>query len=207
MNRPFIWIQVLFLIYSDRPVITVTQSQDVWNTSMTSCMRMSSRALLSLCRVQLRERQARAMMSPSLANKLWLTLWGPWRKGNGMEWECAVIMLQDSSHRRWEAMAMWGEGGGKASWNLCKGEGQMTSATGIAVEDEGVLIQMTTSNWHDSFIFISDPRGKQNNFALLHVKLLSFQNQNRRLTIRGIQSRARNSVLYHSFIFSLTAYH
>lgn len=76
-------------------------------------MRMSSRALLSLCKVQHGERQARVMMSPSPVNKLGLTLWGPWRKGNGIEWECAVAMLQDNIHGRWEAIVMVGEGGGK----------------------------------------------------------------------------------------------
>lgn len=171
---PFIWIQVLFLIYSVCPWITVTECQDVWNIIMKSCMWMSSRALLSSCRPWYGDRQARAMMSTSLANKLWLTLWGPWRKGNGMEWECAVVMLQDSTHRRCEAMVMLAERGGESSWILCKGEGQMAAATGINVEDKKVLIQMTTSNRHDFSIFVSDPREKPNNLALFHVEVLSF---------------------------------
>lgn len=120
--------------------------------SMNSCMWMSSRALLSLCRVQLGERQTRAMMSPPLANKLGLTLWGPWRKGKGIEWECAVAMLQDNIHGRWEAMVMLGEGGGEASWNLRKGEGQMTPTTGIAVKEEKSYSNSNVKlTWHPQF--------------------------------------------------------
>lgn len=125
-----------------------------------SCMWMSSRALLSLCRVWLGERQGRVMMSPSLANKLRLTLWGPWRKGEEMEWEFAVAMLQDNIHGRWEAMVMLGEGSGKDSWNLCKGEGQMTPASVITVKKEENLIQTATLKWDNTPIFSSDPREK-----------------------------------------------
>lgn len=120
-------MQLLFLIYSDWPGIIVTQSQDVWNTVRTAACEWAA----GLChpyaeRGSERERQARVMMSPSPANKLGLTLWGPWRKGKGMEWECAVAMLRDNIHRRWEAVVMLGEGGGQAPWNLCEGEGQRT---------------------------------------------------------------------------------
>lgn len=43
-------------------------------------------------------------------------------------------------------MVMLGEGGGKAPWNLWEGEGQMTTAAGIAAEEKEILIQMETSN-------------------------------------------------------------
>lgn len=95
-----------------------------------SCMWMRSGAPPSKCREQLGERQAGAMMSPSLANKLGLTLWGPWRKGKGIEWECAVATLQDYIHGRWGTMVSGG--GCKASWNLCAGKMQMAPTTGRA---------------------------------------------------------------------------
>lgn len=89
---------------------------------------------------------------------------------------------------------MLAERGGKSSWNLCKGEGQMTAATGTTVEEENVLIQMTTSNWHDSSIFISDPREKQNNFAMFHVKVFLFPNAKQKSDNKK-NSRAYNPVL------------
>lgn len=166
-------------------------------------MRMSSKALLSLCRAQLGGRQARAMMSPSPANKLWLTLWGPWRKGNGMEWECAVVMLQDDIHRRWEAMVMLGEGGGKAPWNLWEGEGQMTTAAGIAAEEKEILIQMETSNTHDSSIFISNPREQQSHSALPRVNLSSFPNVKPKIdNKRNTQQRRQANAPTLRFSFS-----
>lgn len=121
-----------------------------------------------------RERQARVMMSPSPANKLGLTLWGPWRKGKGMEWECAVAMLRDNIHRRWEAMVMLGEGGGQAPWNLCEGEGQTTPQP-LATPAKDERIQTAMSAWHGAPVFFTDPRGK-NNFSgpSLHVIVMSF---------------------------------
>lgn len=175
-------MQLLFLIYSDWPGISVTPSQDIWNTVWTAACEWAAGLCYPLCRVELGERQARAMMSPSLANKLGLTLWGPWRKGKGMEWECAVAVLQDNIHGRWEAMVMLGEAGGGASWNLCKGEGQMTPATGIAVKEDQDLIQTAASNWVDTPIFTSDPREKNNTFVgpcLVSSRWL-FSMQNRR---------------------------
>lgn len=78
-------------------------------------MWMSSRAPLTACmqsgaRTKRERGSAGAMMSPSPANKLGLTLWGPWRKGEGMEWECGVATLQNDIHGRWEAAVMLGEG-------------------------------------------------------------------------------------------------
>lgn len=138
-------------------------------------MWMSSRTLLSLCRERL-ARQVRVMMSPSLANKLGLTLWGPWRKGKGIEWECAVAMLQDNIHGRWEAMVMLGEVGCTTSWSPCMGEGRMTPANGIAVKED--LTQTERSNWDDTLVSVSDWREKNNTILQcsfwLHIIMLSF---------------------------------
>lgn len=175
MNQRVIGIQVLFLIWCDRAGISVTQSQDVWNGGMNGCMRMSRRAPLSPCRPRLAERQARAMMSPSLANKLWLTLWGPWRKGNGMEWECAAVMLRESIHGRWEAAAVLGEAGGDASRRepFREGEGHTTAAATAGEEEEESPYSYGNINLRRSFHFYQWPARKNGRLWVFYVKLLS----------------------------------
>lgn len=61
-------------------------------------------------------RQAGAMMSPSLAHKLWLTLWG--LEGKEMEWNENAASLRcgmASGEKMRGEMVMVGEGGGNAS--------------------------------------------------------------------------------------------
>lgn len=175
MNQRAIRIQVLFLIWCDRAQISVTQSQDVWNGGMNGCMRMSSRAPLSPCRPRLAERQARAMMSPSLANKLWLTLWGPWRKGNGMEWECAAVMLRESIHGRWEAAAVLGEAGGDASRRkpFREGEGHTTAAVTAGEEEEGESLFVRQRQPETELPLLSVTREENGRLWVFYVKLLS----------------------------------
>ena len=191
-------MQLLFLIYSDWPGIIVTQSQDVWNTVRTAACEWAA----GLChpyaeRGSERERQARVMMSPSPANKLGLTLWGPWRKGKGMEWECAVAMLRDNIHRRWEAVVMLGEGGGQAPWNLCEGwRAEDPEPPASPAKDQ--RFQTAMSAWHDTPGFFTDPRGKTTFQALRFVSSWClFQMQNRAVTMKTSQ-RACRPVSEHS---------
>lgn len=139
INCSFIWIQLLFLIRSGWPRISTTQSQK-WNAELTAACEWGAGAPPSKCREQLGERQAGAMMSPSLANKLGLTLWGPWRKGKGIEWECAVATLQDYIHGRWVTVVSGG--GREASWNPSAGKMQMTPNDGLASPQKQNNIQM-----------------------------------------------------------------
>lgn len=164
---------------------------------MNTCMRMSSGALSSLCRVWLTERQAGAMMSPSLANKLWLTLWEPGSKGNGTEWECTIVVPQESIHWRWEAVVMLGEWrwqifmkplqGWRADdhshWHLCERWGSPYSNKSI---------------WHNFFISYRWLQEKST-ITLPHVSFqalaLSCPNTKQQEKTKKIQTRACSSVL------------
>lgn len=104
MFYQFIPIMFFFNLFWVSTHITVTQSQDLWNTSMKSCMRMSSRALMYLMHSWAWWKEGHGDDESPLVNKSWLTLWGPWRKGNGMRiFRCYAV-----GHRRWEVMVMWG---------------------------------------------------------------------------------------------------
>lgn len=200
-------MQLLFLIYSDWPGIIVTQSQDVWNTVRTAACEWAA----GLChpyaeRGSERERKARVMMSPSPANKLGLTLWGPWRKGKGMEWECAVAMLRDNIHRRWEAVVMLGEGGGQAPWNLCEGEGQRTPSRRHRPRKTNAFKRQCRRDTTLQFSSLTHEE-KQLFRPLRFVSTRClFQMQNRAVTVKTSQRRTCRPVSEHSpkkhFFFS-----
>lgn len=106
---------------------------------------------------RLRRRQARAMMSPSLAHKLWLTLWS--LEGEEMEWNekapslCCGMPLGEKMRGE---MVMVGEGGADASSNTSAwAKGTRPQPTTAA---RGALIYVTAAIWGGGVRFDQQPR-------------------------------------------------
>ena len=105
INFQFIWMQLLFLIYSDWPGISVTQSQDMWNTVRTAACEWAAGLCYPYAECGLeRGRLERWWVHSSRINWGWLC---EGLEGREREWNenvlllcCRIIFSKDE--RQWQ---------------------------------------------------------------------------------------------------------
>lgn len=159
MNHRVIGIQVLFLIWRDQ---AGDQCDSEIRCMIRGRMRMSAAAaVIPMQSCSSWRGQARAMMSPSLAHKLWLTLWG--LEGKEMEWNENAPSLRcgmASGEKMRGEMVMVGEGGGDAS--------SKTSAWAKGTQPQpptaarNVLIYMTVNlRWRHPLLSITREKNRE----------------------------------------------